>query len=55
MKRFSDYEHLRCECGGVIEMYSKGEYTCANCERNTIWHSNVTGLHRTRKQDGFFQ
>lgn len=31
LKRFSDYEHLRCKCGGVIGMYRKGEYTCANC------------------------
>lgn len=26
-----DFEHIRCECGGVIGMYELGVYSCTDC------------------------
>lgn len=27
------YEHVKCECGGIIGMYNRRSFTCAVCHK----------------------
>lgn len=31
LKIYDKYEHLRCECGGIIGMYDRENFTCEKC------------------------
>lgn len=27
------YEHIRCECGGIIGMYNRSTFNCEQCDK----------------------
>lgn len=47
-----DYKHIKCECGGIIGMYSRNTFNCEICnteyqlyklEYDVCWTNNKTG------------